>query len=1199
MRLKSLEIVGFKSFANRVLLEFGNGISAIVGPNGCGKSNVSDAIRWVLGEQSARILRGTKMEDCIFNGTDAIPPLNMAEVSLTLTDCEQILGTDYHEMTVTRRVFRSGEGQYFINKTPCRLKDIQRLFMDTGLGTNSYSVMEQGKIDLILRSRPEDRREVFEEASGITKYKADKREALRKLEQAENNLLRVADIVKEVKRQIISIQRQAGKAERYRKIFEELRGYDVYSSRERLRSMADEIITMETRHAALREKAEALQQEIKQIEADNIRLQEEREILENKISDLQQSSMHLEAQMDQLLQTKEMNGKRTIELQELIKHDSGDIDEAMADINTARKNQADGNSRLIKAQTALAEAEANLTARLAEHAGCEAELEKKKESVDQLMTESIDMDCRLSKSQNELQDLENKDRSMNSRRERCAAEQSNLQALLERHQQRVVQAESAMKGMLRAVADNEKAMNALVEEEKNIEQKVGLARAEAEGVRQQIAALSAQIEVMGVPSGMPSADARTGANQTLDGIDQGHLLGHLYKQVEVQSEYRVAFEAFMHEWIESLVVTDMRDALKIMRAIEQAGNQVVSIVVADLPSAPNEGVRVSGKATPLLAKISYPDSLRQLFARILRNVLVVESVEDIELPIDHDVVCVTRNGAIIRGAGMLQVGFSPTPDQSVLLRHKHMLELEKELADQKDKISKAQELLQQFVAGGAQKREAIEKARRALDQSRDALARQEGQHQLIKGEADQLQDNLETVSCELREIEKQDHSAERKSELISEMDEIRARKLAIRRNIEESSVALKTLEQTGKQLQTQLIAANVAAAQHREAVSHLQQMDGSINERIAQLEATVNGRKKRILEYQATIESLRSAGEDAVRQMPVLKEQAARNKEEHDAIRIKRDSMLGKCRAVEEKTRSLRNTLETHREQNSELNGKIIELRMRREHLLERITSEYRLTAENVLNSPEPAWAGGKPALEQLDAMIAELRAKIEAMGPVNTGAIEEMQQLQERHDFLTRQQDDLVKSRQQLMDAIRKINQTTTEMFAQTFAKINENFQAMFSRLFGGGTAKLILTDEGDILECGIEIYARPPGKRLQSISLLSGGESTMTAVALLFAIFMVKPSPFCVLDELDAPLDDANNKRFINMLNGFLKDSQFIVITHNRQTIAASSVLYGVTMAKDKVSKIVSMRLNNEDVKREPDQQSQENVTVMKAKN
>lgn len=1171
MHLKSLELCGFKSFAERTVLEFGGGISAIVGPNGCGKSNISDAIRWVLGEQSVRLLRGTKMEDCIFNGTDSVPPKNMAEVSLTLADCEQVLGTDYHEVTITRRVFRSGEGQYFINKTPCRLKDIQRLFMDTGLGTNSYSVMEQGKIDLILRARPEDRREVFEEASGITKYKADKREAMRKLEQTENNLLRLADIIKEVKRQIISIQRQAGKAERFKKLFDQLRAYDIYSARERMQAMSAEMAQAEARRAALLEKTEALQADIDRIEAETSSLREKHDKIEAEASELSQRSSRIEAQAQQMKQASESNSERIQEHERLICNDRDEIATAEQETSTIREAIARNSSALTGARERLASAEANLREKAALNAREQEKLDQTKQMVDQLLSESIAIEDRLSKAQNELHQLENNDRAVLSRRDRCASEQSNLRIQLDKHLKRVAAVDHAMEEMERAASRHEEEIARLSSEYRTLEERCTQARARAADIEERITAATAQIALLDPDYGRSRAE-------TQKGDSPGDLDGCLHEHFDVDEEYRAAFESVMRDCLDARLVPDMPALLNLVGqyGASGAGDVKVSsaVVAANAECAVDQDPQPDG-ALALSSLIRCADRFRPMIERLLRNVWVVESFQSLPDPVAPRSIFVTRSGLLLRGTGVFQPA-SGGEVQSPIARRRRLQQLE--LARQADRAELAQvvrdteEMGSKLAALAAER----DKVRAALMDRREALAGQKGQRDFIQAEADHVRDNLETVAWELKELEKQGDSSERKSELLAGMDAGRARRLEVKRQVEEINASIRTMEKSARALQNEVMEANVEAVKSREEAEHLSRTAETMNARLAQLQALIASRNARMDEYRKLIDALRSSNAEAERMLPELKQKAQEIASAIEETRLARDRVIAERRRSEEQLKKLRSDIEALRAEQSDLNSKLVEMRMRREHLAERISSEYRLAPDLIASAPEPEWPDGKPTGEQLDAQIAELKAKIEAMGPVNTGAIEELQQLQERHDFLSKQQEDLVSARSQLLDAIRKINQTTTEMFAKTFTQINENFQTTFTQLFGGGTAKLILTDEGDILECGIEIFARPPGKRLQSISLLSGGESTMTAVALLFAIFMVKPSPFCVLDELDAALDDANNQRFIKMLKTFLDRSHFVVITHNRQTIAAAGVLYGVTMEKNKISTIVSMRFN-----------------------
>jgi len=1196
--LKALELVGFKSFAERTRLEFNPGMSAIVGPNGCGKSNVSDAIRWVLGEQSAKLLRGSKMEDCIFNGTENRKPLGMAEVSLILTDCEQVLGTEYNEVTVTRRVFRSGEGQYFINKTPCRLRDIQRLFMDTGIGTSSYSLMEQGRIDLILSSRPEDRREVFEEASGITKYKTDKREALRKLEQTEANLLRLADIIKEVRRQIISLQRQAGKAARYKKHQEELRRFDIFVSREKLKSMDAARAEQEQRLEAIRQELARRQESIRQQEGILESLRGRMETAEGEAGGEQQALMALTGRRDRAQQVMETSARRIEELEAQCARDAADTAGASDELEQSKKELEESQRRLAAAESEYAAAQADLQSHAQKLAGHEKMIGAAKQAVTQLLSESMELENRLAQIQNELHKLENEDRNIVSRRERCAAEQANLKLLLAGHEKRAgeltqargeLQASQEQAG--RALADKQLA----VTENQNLLRQTEKVLAELRAERAAAAARQEMLERnVKTKSGFSQSARRLLDAKAPDDLQQ-HVLGALASQIEAAPEYRLALETVLRAWLDAVVVKDMPAAMECLRQIEPDAKDALRLLSAAAPAmtAPQAGAEpLPPGAVALRPHVQAPPALAPLLDRLLAGVAVLDGLAAIPAAIPPSAIYVTRQGALIRGDGCLEIHRGGAQVSSPLA-NKHLL------AEQRDLLAAADaqlEARQREWDGSAARRQALEKElqeRRAdLAEKQQALARQEGEFHLVDRQASQVRQNLETVTWEMRELEKQGSSAAAKSALIEEAEKIRNRRQEIRRQIEINQQEQARLEQDHKQLAAEVTAAQVRYAKQEEACAFMRARRQPLAERMQQLQKTIDERMTRGAACRAEIAGARQELEKARTDRPQLEADIGRRNARLAEIQALREQMQAAARAAEGLLHKLRGELETLSRQESETNAKCLEQRMQRQYLIERVTGEYRIAADAIQVEPEPEWPDQqRPELETLELAIAELRAKLESMGPVNTDAIAEYKEQEERYQFLNHQQDDLLKSKQQLMEMIKTINQTTTEMFAKTFAAVNENFQAVFKQLFGGGSAKLMLTDDEDILECGIEIIARPPGKKLQSVSLMSGGERTMTAVALLFAIFMVKPSPFCVLDELDAALDESNIHRFIKVLQGFIAQSQFIVITHNRATISAASVLYGVTMAETGVSKIVSMRFVEQAGKEQPELVAAEN--------
>lgn len=1194
MYLKALELVGFKSFADRTRLEFAPGMTAIVGPNGCGKSNVSDAIRWVLGEQSAKLLRGSKMEDCIFNGTENRKPLGMAEVSLILADCEQVLGTEFNEVTVTRRVFRSGEGQYFLNKTPCRLRDIQRLFMDTGIGTSSYSLMEQGRIDLILSSRPEDRREVFEEAGGITKYKADKREAMRKLEQTEANLLRLADIIKEVRRQIISLQRQAGKAARYKKHQEELRRLDIFVTREKLQNMDAERTESEQRLEAIRRKLAQIQETIRQHENLSASLRERLEAAENEAGSAQQSLMELTRQRDQAQQTIEHSQRRILELKAQCARDAADAGAAGGELEQINKEMEESRQRLAVAEEEFAAAQADLQAQARKLADHEKQIATAKQTVTRLLSESMDRENRLTQIQNELLKIENENRNIASRRERCAAEQENLKLLLAGHQKRVEELKQVRAMSQAAEAQAVQELNdkqSELAENQNQLRKVEDTLAE---LRAERAAAAARLEILErnikAKSGFSQSARKLLDAQTKDNL-QSHVLGALAGRIEALPEYQLALETALRAWLDAVVVQDMPAALACLRRIEPEAKDALRLLAATVPAAAPNTPESWPEGTVMLRKyVKAPESLAPLMDRLLAGVAVVDDLSAIPSDIPLNAIYVTRQGVLVRGDGHLEIHRGGA-QQSSPLANKHLQAKQRDLLANADTQLTACSSERDAIAVRCRELEKeAQQLRTALAEKQQLHARQEGEFLLVEKQANQVCQNLETVAWEMRELEKQGSSADAKGALLEEADNIRERRQEIRRQIETGRQEQEELEQTHRRLAAAVTDAQIRFAKQEEARSFIRTRSQPLAERAQQLQKTIDERQTRLTAYNNEIADLNQAILQAQTELPRLEEDIRQRTERLEGIQSQREQMHSAAKSASEQLQQMRTEADTLSRQESETNGKCVEQRMQRQYLIERVTGEHRISADAIQVEPEPEWPDQqRPEMEALELTIAELRAKLESMGSVNTDAIAEYKEQEERYQFLNSQQNDLLKSKQQLMDMIKTINQTTTEMFAKTFAEINENFQTMFKQLFGGGSAKLTLADEEDILECGIEIIARPPGKKLQSVSLLSGGERAMTAVALLFAIFMVKPSPFCVLDELDASLDESNIHRFIKVLQGFIAKSQFIIITHNRATISAANVLYGVTMAETGISKIVSMRFVDQSGKLEPAETSE----------
>jgi chromosome segregation protein len=1180
--LKSIEMIGFKSFVKKTRLDFERGLSTIVGPNGCGKSNIADAVRWVLGEQSAKALRGAKMQDVIFSGTDNHKPLGMAEVNLTLADCEEALGTEYHEVTVSRRVLRSGEGQYLINRTPCRLKDIQRLFMDTGIGTSSYSLMEQGKIDQILSSRPEDRRAVFEEASGITKYKADKREALHKLDHTEANLLRLDDIIREVRRQIISLQRQAGKARRYTAMRDRLRAYDIFHTRERLGDLDSEIQDLENKLAVFRERQEAAREELVGLESDSADARKRIEERESEIAEAMENAASTRGELDRCRELIRVNQDRIVEIETISQRDTRDAEEAATRMREHQDHLNRATHEMLQAAGKQVEARTELDQSNEALARIQRAAEETGQGLHRLRSDLVEMENSAAKLQNELTEIEARDRTTVIRRERLSAEQAALQRASEVFAERQTRMGSRLDALRADIEDQSATVAGRRQERDLLQQQIETLRQELSGLSSESAARRARIDLvqdrLARAEGFPGGARTLLDPQTAGSINRDTVMGSLAERIRVSESYRTALEAALRAWLDAVVVRDDQAAREFLHTLREAGQGSVRMLTAHTrhPVAP---LPPPGHAESLLSRVECDPEIRPLMERLRARTWVVPDMSGVPESIPAEATYVTLDGAVCRGDGSFEWWQSEEQGDNPLALQQKVSAWKREnegFAAKEGALEQRSHVLKSEID---QATTVIDNAQQVLESTRREQAQCEGEAQVVNGEAEQARERYETVSYELDALNAQDDtSTQRRDEILSSLDELRARQGRSRTTIAEMTEELRRQDQERSALYATVTEHRVRHAECGQEVQHLESQKEHQASRVQELEALIRERQSGLDTYKTRVAGLSQATKEAQANLEPLQSRGDEHQRRLDEIRTSREQLMRSVEEMEDAMRGKRTYLENLLNERSELDVQLAEQRIRRENQIERVGSEYDISIDQVMSEPEPEWeGGGRPDTETLETMIGELQAKLDSMGPVNLVAIEEHRELEERYAFLTQQQDDLVNAKQQLMDMIREINKTTTRMFSNTFDLVNENFQVMFKKLFGGGTAKLVLVDEEDVLESGIEIIARPPGKRLQSVSLLSGGERTMTAVALLFALYLVKPSPFCLLDELDAPLDDANIGRFVQTLKGFLVTSQFIVITHNRNTIAASDILYGVTMQERGVSSIVSVKFSD----------------------
>jgi chromosome segregation protein len=1186
--LKQIEITGFKSFADKTKLQFEPGMIAIVGPNGCGKSNVSDAIRWVLGEQRPTALRCAKMPDVVFNGTDTRKPLGMAEVSITFTDCEGILETEFNEVTITRRVFRSGEGQYFINKNLCRLRDIHRLFMGTGIGTTSYSVMAQGQIDAILSSKPEDRRAVFEEAAGITKFKADRKEALRKIEQTDANLLRLADVIREVKRQIGTLQRQAGKAQRYKELRDELRGLDIFLTRRRLAALDVRVRELDTSIHALGEQLVSHQEFVAEAEAESSRIHGLIHETEARIASLTEQAAQADNRFIRAQEVIKVNEQRIAEYQSWAERDNREISDTQAQVEQLRLQIESLAQKRTLMQQASATEKAKLEEAQARFDAHKAQIDQTRSLLQQDRQRTVECERRSAQIQSTLADMESRQREQLMRRDRLTSEQRQVQESLAQVEQARADAKSRFDAFQSAADVVRERFDALEQERGEAADELRALQEEAAKMQSEAAAKRAQIDLL-TDRGEAAEEYAAGTKQLLDpanplALDPQTVLGPLADAFNAPAALRLALEAALRAWLDAVLVRDAAGARRaVALLLAQGAHAAARIVVAD-ESAPGAIPAPPSGLTPLLAHVTVNDRCKAAAQRLLGRVFLADALSAVPESIPDGCSVVTREGAIFHADGCVELWMPESQVSSPLARRMLVADTSEQLAALEERLAAHRRRLEALSARAGELSRLLGQTRQELDDNRRKAAQAEGEHQSVSRDADRARARLQTVTRELDELSAKtsgDESA--RGELTEELRELIYTRNELLEKTAEKSALLHELEGVYGDLSQALTECRIQVSSITQQLEHAASQGEALQARIDELARTIQGRARGVMSYDESISRLASEIKGLEANLDPMRIAAEALHMRIDETRRERAARQRELEKTDATLSERRRALDATRDNKSRAEIDVAESRMKRQNLIDHIYNEYGLSADELVAHADPAWEGGaQPPVPEIEERAARLSADIQALGPVNLVAIEEYKELEERYTFLKAQEDDLLKSKQQILELITMINAKSGEMFQSTFEQANANFERMFTKLFNGGQAKLVLLENTeDPLECGIDIIARPPGKRPQSVTLLSGGERTMTAVSLLFAIFMIKPAPFCMLDELDAALDDSNIGRFVQALKDFLTHSQFLIITHNQHTIAGSDIVYGVTQQEKGVSKIVSMRLREIGVK------------------
>ncbi|MAT39022.1 MAG: chromosome segregation protein SMC [Ectothiorhodospiraceae bacterium] len=1178
MYLSNIEIFGFKSFADKVNLKLNDGITAIVGPNGCGKTNIVDALRWALGEQRYSTLRSDKMEDVIFNGAKARKPINMAEVSLTIQNNRDILPIEYNELTVTRRVFRSGDSEYLLNKNVTRLKDIVSLFMDTGMGSNAYSVIELKMIESILSDKVEERRRLFEEAAGVTKYKTRRREAQRRLKDVEADLVRVNDIISEVAKAVNSLNRQAKKAERYNDYMERLRSLEINVLERDYANLFLRLEPLKERLSQAFSEKESLHHKLADDEALLRVLREEEHEAERNVAEARKNVTHYSGIIGSLDQKLLVDNERKKSLLENISRHERSIEQYGKRLTELSEEKENATQKGQELNQELDQVKERAEAKRESHQELDQQLRAKREDVQTIQTQRMEAGQEQSNLEREKESITARLGKIESRQTELHEENKTAESQLEEVRFNLNQQEEEGKDLAAAAANSELEFNSMQEKKQTLRGEIDTLQNRAFEMQSKIGERMTKIDFL---------------NSLIDRLEgYSESIKHLMKNREWSSsqnttvaelintdeQYRVALEAALHDALYYIVVKDVPDAISGLQNLKDyRKGKATFIALSKIPQTQAVPFSIAGDGVLGWAyeMVNYDAQYQGLFSYLLQKTLVVRDAEVARKSIQEypQLRCITLEGDVFNSEGLVRGGSHKKDEGSLIGKRDQIEKLNAEVVTLQAELKENQEILEErsFEHNDIDIKVYSDKMRA----SQHALSEFEKSLSQLRFNAEKLERTLNENNEELASLQ-------------NETEEIRQRISVIDPRLEELGTQRETLE--------------AEETNQKNALSELEQAygvsNGELNElniKVAQLKGMIQN-----LEYEAgristTQDDTELARETAQRELKEAREQVTELSEEIERTEQELEVARTNHKEAEEVFNTAESVLTEKRENVEQLEQKLDEQRDRHGKSVN-LVHEMELKVQEIQQQIKNLEEHGKEEFElelvrkrfedddvfdlaQAKDEINDLRVKVKSLGLVNPLAFEEWKKEKERLEVLNAQYDDLIEAQQTLDETIKEINETAQEKFTETFAKVRENFITIFKSLFDeGDEANLILLESDDPLEAKVEITAKPRGKRPHSIEMLSGGEKTLTAIALLFAIYLVKPSPFCILDEVDAPLDDANIERFVRILRRFSNNTQFIVVTHNKLTMEAADTLYGVTMEEEGVSKLVAVQFASE---------------------
>jgi chromosome segregation protein len=1180
MHIKQIELFGFKSFMDKAIVSFSTGICAVVGPNGCGKSNIVDAIRWVLGEQSAKQLRGKLMEEVIFSGANGRASLNFAEVSLVLSTEDGETPPPYHdysEIMVTRRLFRSGDSEYLINNIPCRRMDVSRLFMDTGIGHRHYAIIEQGKISHVVESRPEDIRALIEEAAGITKFKVRKKAALRKIELTKQNLLRLGDIIAEVSRQLSSLKRQAQRASRYRKLKKEIKHLEIGRALYRYQQWADELRQLE-KELRSREDAQSEQAaQLARLDAEitdraglmqhyEEKLQGRRETIfsiRNTIGSDENSLLHLQRQARELEERQQR------------------LDRNIQDQENRQKQLSSEKTQLFEEQQALMAAYSEAETLSAE---VNRELNNEKTKLHELTAQLDDWKGDLVDLLGEMARVRNYNLTATKRLEEVNRRQARMEQEYTTFHQEHASLKPQSEQMQKEIGAIDSNLSQLGVEENHLKQKIQkLERTRDEQVdelnslesdyNQQNSQLQVLIEMEQSYAWFNDAVRSLLSAKETNEL-RCNIRGAVAEMLEVDGSYRQAVEAVLGGRLQALVVDSVADARVAMQHLKETGAGRNYFIPESILANVQKTAADTDGPVPLTDLVKARPGYEGVIRFLLANVMYFSDLEQaLTWWESHPYTCVlvTAEGDLVAQDGTIWGG-SQEQQISILQKQDERKRLETRVAEQYRRLKAEQSGLSEVEQELARAFSQLQTTQHNRQQFRDELLKKEKEQYRLASEQERFSERLAMLEMEKEQNE----------------EEVSLLQDEIKRHERE----LDKLEESQQELEENLAEAKHQRQEFEDEVENLQEQATTQQVSLgalAEKKESARSGYERLLEYHAEGEQrltqLQTEKESCQQQRAQLRREQEETQErleqahgnlvdEEEHLKTEEEDWREFERYQHELESNRLRLLQQDRQEEQEiqrLRQEIAELNLKMQYLIHQTQERYHLDLgkQTQVEQDEPL------DMEKVERKLQRLSDQVARIGEVNLTAIEEYEEQQQRYEFLTGQRQDLVESLDGLKKAISRINRTTRRRFLQTLEAVNRKLAEVFPVLFSGGTGHLQLMDDRDPLEAGVEILAHPPGKRLTSMSLLSGGEKALAAAALLFSLYMTRPSPFCILDEVDAPLDDANIDRFIEVLKKISQDSQIIMVTHNKRTMEISDLLLGVTMEEPGISKIISVNL------------------------